>query len=260
MLSGFFPVTTQPHLLHSLLEALAILVAAHWYRRRTRLLEADVLPQLAGQWTVLTGCLLGAALGNKLVFWLEVPHLLPLYWDSVAVWLSGQSMVGGLLGGLLGVELAKKWAGVTRSTGDAFVFPLLLGLIIGRLGCFLAGLADGTYGLPSDLPWAVDFGDGLPRHPTQLYEIGFALLLWAVLGALQQRLAPVSGLLFKVFLSCYLLWRLVVDALKPVPFDYADWLGLPLPPLSGIQLLCVLALVLYLPLLGWQCIQLRQRA
>lgn len=249
MLSGFFPVTDHPHLLHSLLESLAILVAAHWYRQRTRLLDADTQPQLAGQWTVLTGCLLGAALGNKLVFWLEVPHLLPEYWDSPAVWLAGQSMVGGLLGGLTGVELAKHWAGIRRSTGDAFVFPLLLGLVIGRTGCFLAGLADGTYGLPSALPWAVDFGDGLPRHPTQLYEILFALLLWATLMRQEARLAPVPGLMFKLFLSSYLCWRLLIDTLKPTPFDYAAWLGLPVGPVSGIQGLCALALLVYLPLL-----------
>jgi len=49
---------------------------------------------------------------------------------------------------------------------------ILLGYAIGRLGCFLVG---DDYGIPSDLPWAMPFPDGLPPtniavHPTQLYE------------------------------------------------------------------------------------------
>lgn len=116
--------------------------------------------------------------------------------------------------------------------------------MIGRVGCFLAGLADGTYGLPTDLPWGVDFGDGIPRHPTQLYEIAFAGALWLGLRRLQARLASQPGLLFKTMLVAYLLWRLAVDALKPVPFAYP--LGL-----SGIQWVCLLALLAYGPL-AWR--------
>ena len=43
--------------------------------------------------------------------------------------------------------------------------------------CFLAGLHDDTYGLPTAAPWGMDFGDGIPRHPTQLYEIAVVLPL-----------------------------------------------------------------------------------
>jgi prolipoprotein diacylglyceryltransferase len=194
-----------------------------------------------GRFAVLLGCIFGAALGNKLMFWIEMPHLLPLYWSKPEVWFAGQSMVGGLLGGLIGVELAKKFSGVRSSTGDAFVFPILLGLMIGRTGCFVAGLADGTFGVPTALPWGVDFGDGIPRHPTQLYEIAFAAALWIVLYRLRASLAGQAGLLFKVMLSSYLLWRLLVDGLKPVPFDYGfGW--------SGIQLVCAFALLIYVPL------------
>lgn len=231
---------------HGFFEMLALGVGTAFYRYlRRRDASASVLhgPEFA----VAAGCIFGAALGNKAVFWIEMPHLLAQYWNTPTVWLGGQSMVGGLLGGLIGVEIAKKMDGVQRSTGDAFVFPILLGLIIGRIGCFLAGLADGTFGNPSDLPWAIDFGDGIPRHPTQLYEIAFAGGLWAILQRLQPQLADRPGLLFKVLLVAYLLWRLAVDALKPVPFAYPlGW--------SGIQWVCLLALLAYLPALWrqWQ--------
>ncbi len=230
-------------LVHGLFESLALAVGLACYRFGRRGAGGGGI--LSGpEFAVTLGCIFGAALGNKLVFWAEVPHLLPLYWNQPAAWLGGQSMVGGLLGGLIGVEIAKKLAGVTRSTGDAFVFPVLLGLMIGRVGCFLAGLADGTHGLPTDLPWGVDFGDGIPRHPTQLYEIAFAGLLWLALKRLQRRFAPQPGLLFKLMLVAYLSWRLAIDALKPVPFAYP--LGL-----SGIQWVCLLTLFAYGPL-AWR--------
>jgi prolipoprotein diacylglyceryltransferase len=195
--------------------------------------------------TVLLGCVLGAAIGNKAVFWIEMPHLWAQHGGWPGFFLMGQSMVGGLLGGLIGVEIAKALAGWKQSTGDLFVFPLLLALIVGRIGCFLAGLNDGTHGSPTGLPWGMDFGDGIRRHPAPLYEILFATGLWWLLGHWRQRLAAESGLLFKLFLAAYLVWRLGVDFLKPVPYAYP--LGL-----SGIQWVCVVALALYSPLLGRQ--------
>ncbi len=237
-----FPLTPHPHLVHALFEAAAISIGASYYRWLQRRAGIPVGALMQGsRFAVLLGCLFGAAIGNKLVFWIEMPHLLPQYWNRPEVWFAGQSMVGGLLGGLVGVELAKKWIGERASTGDAFVFPVLLALMIGRTGCFVAGLADGTYGVPTGLPWGIDFGDGIPRHPTQLYEIAFAGLLWWWLARRRAMLAIESGLMFKVLLSAYLGWRLFVDAFKPVPFDYGFGL-------SGIQLVCIVALFFYLPL------------
>ncbi|MDY6993239.1 MAG: prolipoprotein diacylglyceryl transferase [Pseudomonadota bacterium] len=237
-----FPLTEHPHLVHAVFEALALCVGAFYYRIVWRRLNPEVAsPLRKDHFPVLLGCILGAALGNKVVFWIEVPHLLSQYWQTPTLWLGGQSIVGGLLGGLIGVELAKKWAGIQRSTGDTFVFPILLGLIIGRIGCFLAGLADGTYGVATEWPWGIDLGDGIPRHPTSVYEILFAILLWGILHRLQPLLAAQPGLLFKIMLSSYLLWRLGIETLKPLPFNYA--LGL-----SGIQVVCLIALLIYLPL------------
>jgi hypothetical protein len=47
---------------------------------------------------------------------------------------------------------------------------------------------------------------------------------------------------FKIMLASYLLWRLVIDTLKPVPYDYGFGM-------SGIQVVCAAVLILYLPLL-----------
>lgn len=227
------------HLVHSLFEAAALAIGARYYLalRRRHQLPAALEPR---GFAVLAGCLLGAALGNKAVFWIEMPQLWSTHGGWLGFFLGGQSVVGGLLGGLIGVEVGKKFSGQTQSTGDLFVFPILLGLIVGRIGCFLAGLNDGTFGIATDLLWGIDFGDGIRRHPTQLYEIGFAIGLWLVLARLQSHLASVPGLMFKLMLSSYLLWRLLLEHIKPRPYDYP--LGL-----SGIQWVCVLALTAYLP-------------
>jgi prolipoprotein diacylglyceryltransferase len=224
---------------HLVFEWLALASGMQLYRWQRRRSNQPALLQ-PGSFAVVIGCILGAAIGNKLVFWIEMPHL----WQSSAPdWrliASGQSIVGGLLGGLLGVELAKKLAGIHRSTGDQFILPLVAGTVIGRIGCFLAGLHDGTYGLPTSLPWGVDFGDGIQRHPTQVYDMLFALAMGALLWRWRAPLSRSSGMAFKLYLASYLVWRLLVDGIKPVPYAYAfGW--------SGIQLVCALALVCYLP-------------
>ena len=80
------------------------------------------------------------------------------------------SIAGALAGGIIAVELWKLAHGVRSSTGGPFVLPICVGIVIGRFGCLFAGLPDYTYGLPTSLPWAVDLGDGIGRHPVQIYE------------------------------------------------------------------------------------------
>ena len=133
-------------------------------------------------------------------------------WRSL---LGGKTIVGGLLGGWIAVELAKKYFGITQRTGDAYVAPLVLGIAIGRIGCFLTGLPDHTYGIATNLPWGVDFGDGIRRHPTQLYEIAFALL-WGLVVWIRSRWPYARGELFRLFMFGYFSFRLLVEFIKPV--------------------------------------------
>ena len=90
------------------------------------------------------------------------------------------SIAGALAGGILAVEIWKWRRGVRRSTGGSFVLPICVGIVVGRLGCFFAGLPDFTYGTPTTLPWAVDLGDGVGRHPVQLYEL-LAMVFFALI-------------------------------------------------------------------------------
>ena len=72
---------------------------------------------------------------------------------------------------------AKLALGIRRSTGDLFTYPTILGMIVGRVGCFLGGLADCTFGNVTESWVGIDFGDGMARHPTQLYETTSMVLL-----------------------------------------------------------------------------------
>src|SRR4051812_15021134 len=133
---------------------------------RRRKTFATSVPFEKNMW-IIVGAIFGALAGSKLLAFVESFDQYRQHLSDPRAWVGGKTIVGGLLGGWAGVEFAKKHLGITQSTGDAFVFPLILGICIGRVGCFLTGLDDHTHGVHSRLPWAVDFGDG-PRHPTQL--------------------------------------------------------------------------------------------
>jgi phosphatidylglycerol:prolipoprotein diacylglycerol transferase len=184
---------------------------------------------------IFIGAALGALVGSHLIGVLENPLLLSHF--NLLYLMANKTIVGGLLGGLIGVELTKKKIGVTVSSGDLMVYPLILAMIIGRIGCFLAGLDDGTYGIPSNLPWAINFGDGTRRHPTNLYEILFWIILWLVLKAIEKKHRFADGAKFKVFLSSYLMFRFLDEFIKP---DYFFSFGL-----SVIQLVCLAGILYY---------------
>lgn len=192
---------------------------------------------------ILAGIIAGAAIGAKLLFWLEDPVAT---WEQLSqfhlLW-GGKTIVGGLLGGLIGVELTKRWVGWKKSTGDDFVYPLILGLVLGRIGCFMTGLDDHTYGTSTNWITGVNFGDGIYRHPTQLYEILFLIILSLLLipiyrqRSINRHGGYVSGAMFQWFMTAYLLFRLCIEWIKPTPHPY---LGL-----NNIQLACIAGIIYY---------------
>jgi phosphatidylglycerol:prolipoprotein diacylglycerol transferase len=219
---------------HFILETLGYAVGFRLYLRARRA-HGDFLPTDARTWVVVAA-ILGAAAGSKVLFWFEDPARTLRYAGNLAYLLGGKTIVGGLLGGTLAVEWTKARLGIERRTGDLFAVPMALGIAVGRLGCFFGGLADDTYGIPSTLPWAVDFGDGIPRHPTQLYESVVMLLLAFWLHRRARHPLP-EGALFRYFLTAYLAWRLLIEFLKP---------GVPIAGLTAIQWACAIALSWYI--------------
>lgn len=226
---------------HLVFETLAYFLGFQLFLFLRRRLPGESLPFEITAW-ILVGAVFGALAGSKLLAWLEHPHQ---YWslrsDPQALF-AGKTIVGGLLGGWLGVEVAKRFLRVHSRTGDLYALPLLLGIAVGRVGCFLTGLPDQTYGTATSLPWGVDFGDGIARHPTQLYESLFALLLGVVLFAIRGRIARRSGDLFRIFLAGYLLFRFAVEWIKPSPKGYVGLSAIQIASLLGV-IVCVIQLL-----------------
>ena len=165
--------------------------------------------------SLICGCLLGAWIGSKLLVAVTHPGHLRTFTGTMEWLASGKSTVGALLGGWGGITLVKLWCRIRTTTGEFFLYPMAVGTALGRLGCFFTGLADQTHGLPSRLPWAVDFGDGIPRHPAQLYEAIYVLLLAALLPFIPQRLPASSPRLFRRYLAGYLAFRFLLSFWMP---------------------------------------------
>jgi len=152
------------------------------------------------------GGVLGAKMPVWIIGWRQIVAALP----DIRPILSGRTVVGGLLGGVLGVILMRRRLGIVQPSGNLFAPAIALGIAVGRLGCFFGGCC---YGVPANLPWAVDFGDGVPRHPTQLYESAFALALFVFLLVFRRKFSE-PGRLFGIFMIAYFTFRFFVEFLR----------------------------------------------
>jgi phosphatidylglycerol:prolipoprotein diacylglycerol transferase len=122
---------------------------------------------------------------------------------------------------------------------------LALGYGIGRIACQLAG--DGTYGVASDLPWAMSYPHGeVPTtervHPTPVYETLASLLIFAILWRLRERFAPLR--LFALYLVLAGGERLLVEFIRR---NKDVLLGLTQPQLFAVVMLATGATLLALP-------------
>jgi uncharacterized radical SAM superfamily Fe-S cluster-containing enzyme len=184
---------------------------------------------------IALGGFCGGMIGAKLPFVLAD-------WDgflSGTAWFSdGKTILSGLVGGYLGAELTEWALDIRTKMCDVFAVPLAAGIGIGRLACFHAGCCHGT---ETRLPWAVDFGDGVLRHPTQLYESAFHLTAAVVLWQLQRR-GMFRGHLVRLYLVAYFVYRFATEFIRP---EETLWLGL-----TGYQL-ATLVLVPFFAL--WCC-------
>jgi phosphatidylglycerol---prolipoprotein diacylglyceryl transferase len=233
---------------HLIFEVLGYLLGGRLYfaLRRQEVNAGTALPMAISLW-LLVGCIFGAWTGSKLLAWAESPQrYLSLLGTDPAGLLGAKTIVGGLLGGWAGIELAKLRLGIVRSTGDLFVYPLALGTAVGRVGCFLTGLADHTFGTATLLPWAVNFGDGVPRHPTQLYES--ACVIAVALGlhfATRQRTLP-SGVRFRLYCAAYFGFRFLVEFIKPRESLWLNLSAIQCASLTGVLFALISLRRLYL--------------
>lgn len=190
-------------------------------------------PELA--WDMLLWIALGGILGAKLYY-------IGLNLDDLAANpLRELTNRGGLVwyGGFIGGVAAFYWQVRKRNlplaeTFDATAPALAIAYAIGRVGCFLVG---DDYGRPTDSWVGVAFPEGYPPstagyfraigheipaqipdtavlavHPTQLYEVAAALIMFAILWRLSGRLRP--GRLFAIYMVMYAVERFLVEFVR----------------------------------------------
>lgn len=159
---------------------------------------------------------------------------------------AGFTWYGGVLGGAAAVLLVARRRRVPVDVLLGSASPALaLGYALGRIGCQLAG--DGTYGVASDLPWAMSYPDGeVPTtervHPTPVYETLASLLIFAVLWRLRTRMAPMR--LFAIYLVLAGAERFLVEFIRR---NDEVVLGLSQPQLFAAAMVAAGAVVLTLP-------------
>jgi len=171
--------------------AVAAMVAAGFVVQRLSR-RHGIEPETALELTAaaIVGGLAGARLYWLLEHWSEVRGDLL----HAVVGGAGFTWYGGLLGGVAAVIALARFRHVRLGLVANVMAPAVaLGYAVARIGCLLAG--DGTYGRPSDLPWAIAFPHGIvptsvPVQPTPAYETLAMLAVFVVLYRMARRPQP----------------------------------------------------------------------
>ena len=166
-------------------------------------------------WAAL-GVIVGGRLGYVLFYGLvyQRDQFLSEPWRVFYAWEGGMSFHGGALGVVLAVIIfarAKKLDMV--ALGDLVAAATPIGLFFGRIANFINGE---LWGKPTNMPWGVVFPhpDGLPRHPSQLYEAALeGLVLFAILYVMIHLFNALRkpGLVVATFIAGYAFFRILVE-------------------------------------------------
>ncbi len=209
--------------------------------------------------TVLTAALVGIPSGVVVSRLLHVIDRWDYYFQNPGdiIGAGGLTIYGAILGAALGIWIYSKLRNIQFGyLADRATFGLILAQAIGRIGCFINGCC---YGVETSLPWGIvyrhpeSYGpkEMIAVHPTQVYEIIYLLIVFAVLFSLRWRFKP-DGSLFLIYLSLYSLWRLGIDFLREgTPFLFG---------LHQAQIIGLIVLAIAVPLLAYRTRWVRREA
>ncbi|MGQ0793417.1 MAG: prolipoprotein diacylglyceryl transferase [Deltaproteobacteria bacterium] len=167
---------------------------------------------------VFIAAMVGGLIGAKILYVYENVPLADLLANPGAYLLSrgGLTFYGGFFLAALLVWIIAARSKVSYWTiGDCLAPSLALAHSIGRIGCLLVG---DDYGVPSDVPWAMAFPNGIPPttetvHPTQIYEAALLGAIFVYLWKIRERKMSV-GWLFALFLILAGLERFSIEFLR----------------------------------------------
>ncbi|HEY2572764.1 MAG TPA: prolipoprotein diacylglyceryl transferase family protein [Verrucomicrobiaceae bacterium] len=200
---------------------LAAIALSAWYWLAKSKRDPALLP-------VYIGALGGAFLGAKLAYlfaegWRDWP--MPDRWVRL---FAGKSVIGGLLGGYVGVELMKWLVGFQKYTSDLFALVLPPGIALGRVGCWLQGCCQGKP--VADCWWAARDSSGVARWPSAQVELVFQMVMLGVLLVLRGD-PRFQGRLIFVYFAAYGVFRFFHEWMRDTPVLAAG--------LSGYQMLSI---------------------
>jgi len=210
---------------YGILVALAIGAVILWgYTHINPLGKQGKLP-VPPDFNVIPAGIIGGMAGAKLVhIWERLPYY--IQYPEQAFSGGGLAIYGGVLGATLGIWIYIRFTRRQQKNlhfgyySDIIAPGIILGQAVGRIGCTINGCCYGTP-TPDWLPWSVVYTHpnsyaplNVPVHPTQIYEIIFALIGFGILLKLRKRLKPIEGALFFVYLIIYSAWRIGVGFLR----------------------------------------------
>jgi phosphatidylglycerol:prolipoprotein diacylglycerol transferase len=163
---------------------------------------------------IYVAALASAFIGAKLVYLAAEGWMVwndPQRW---VIWATGKTILGALLGGYAGVEVAKRATGYTKATGDWFALIGPVGICLGRVGCLLHGCCLGRECPP--VWWALRDEEGSPRWPAAPVEMAFNLVAILVFIGLR-RAHLLVGQHFHLYLIAYGIFRFGHEYLRATP-------------------------------------------
>lgn len=202
--------------------------ALYWYRRSKG--QSDLL-------LIYLGALVGGFAGAKIAYLLAEGWLEWQQPDRWLRWATGKSVLGGLLGAYAGVEITKHLVGHKNATGDAFAVILPIGILLGRIGCFLNGCC---LGKPTAGVFAARDINGIARWPAPFVEGAFQVIMLIVILLLQRR-GLLRDRLFFLYLIAYGLFRLAHEFMRDTPKIFLglsgyQFIALAMAVLGGVML------------------------
>lgn len=177
----------------TMLTGIAISIA-YW----SRVAKSD--PRLV---VIYISALLSSFVGAKLVYLASEGWLFTEADDRLLHWMAGKSITGALLGGFIGVEVAKKTTGYTKATGDRFALVIPFVVTLGRVGCLTQGCCSGI---------ACDI-QGLDYWPAVPVEMAFNILALLIILHLR-RGQLLIGQHFHLYLIAYGIFRFAHEFMR----------------------------------------------
>jgi phosphatidylglycerol:prolipoprotein diacylglycerol transferase len=159
-------------------------IVLHLSFRRDHILDAEGQPADALGIVALT--VVAGIIGAKLWHVVDSPQEFHADGWSVLWSTGGFAWFGGLVAGILALIVQGRMIGLNALRMLDLASPAAaVGYAVGRIGCLTSG--DGDYGIPSNLPWAMGFPNGIDPtppgvrvHPTPIYEFlaGVVIAWW----------------------------------------------------------------------------------